>query len=71
MNRKSVWRFSEKIMLKQKDGAGRRFEEKSSRSRVENADAVVWPSSAATIASQALQVTNHRDRMARWRAVDG
>src|SRR5882757_7468695 len=32
MIRKSGYRFSEKIMLKQKDRAGRRFEEKSSRS---------------------------------------
>src|SRR6267378_2084226 len=33
MIRKSGYRFSEKIMLKQKDRAGWRFEEKSSRSR--------------------------------------
>jgi hypothetical protein len=33
MIRKSGYRFSEKIMLKQKDRAGSRFEEKSSRSR--------------------------------------
>jgi len=32
MIRKSGYRFSEKIMLKQKDRAGWRFEEKSSRS---------------------------------------
>jgi len=30
--RKSGYRFSEKVMLKQKHGAGRRFEDKSSRS---------------------------------------
>src|SRR5882762_6586763 len=33
MIRKSGYRFSEKIMLKQKDRAGLRFEEKSFRSR--------------------------------------
>jgi hypothetical protein len=34
MIRKSGYRFSEKIMLKQKDRAGWRFEEKSSRSSI-------------------------------------
>src|SRR5205085_10228613 len=34
MIRKSVQRFSEKIMLKQKDRAGWRFEDKSSRSSI-------------------------------------
>jgi hypothetical protein len=40
MIRKSGYRFSEKIMLKQKDGARWLFDEKPSRSKINNNDAM-------------------------------
>src|SRR5216684_3463709 len=44
---KSGYRFSEKIMLKQKDRAGWRFEEKSSRSSLTRAPMPMFRGSAA------------------------
>src|ERR1700682_5269017 len=66
MIRKSGYRFSEKIMLKQKDRAGCRFEEKSSRSRPRQSRAIfVW---CRRIGDFAVNRTNY-PTSSRWAVI--